>query len=421
MGSGAFWRLSSSRWRSLAPLVRRLQQLQHLAQRLASSPAPDPSLAETTDELGALGQALNQAAVELSRVVERLGLESARQEAILASMVEGVLAVDNELRVTFCNQAFLRAVHYDGPPPEQLPLLEVVRDPSLLDVLTRVLVSGELVKGRIRLTGPEGRSLEVQASPLTAPPRTGAIAIFHDITDMERLERVRTDFVANVSHELRTPLAAIRGYAETLLEGALEDKEHNRQFLEIIKNHAIRLNNVASDLLTLTELESKTDPPTTEIFTVAECLKSALAVVEPEARARNVHIEWERGDELKLEGERHRFEQALVNLLNNAIKFNRPGGEVHVSAGRAEDGRARIAVRDTGIGIPSQDLDRIFERFYRVDKAKSHEVGGTGLGLSIVKHVIERMGGTIQVESELGKGSTFTLWLPCAEAARSTA
>ncbi len=397
------------------PLIRGLTRLQGFAEGLVKSPSLAPTLAEAEDELGALGRSLNQTAVELRNLVERLRLESARREAILSSMVEGVLAVDNELQVTFCNEAFLRAVRFVGPPPEHLPLLEVVRDPSLLEVLTRVLVSGESVKGRIQLGGLVGSSFEVQAAPLAASPRPGAIAILHDITDLERLERVRTDFVANVSHELRTPLAAIRGYAETLLEGALEDKEHNRRFLEIIKSHAIRLNNVASDLLTLTELESKAELPALEAFSVAESLKSAVAMVEPEARARSVTVHCGGGENLTLKGERHRFEQALVNLLNNGIKFNRAGGEVHVSASLAADGRAQIVVTDTGIGIPSQDLDRIFERFYRVDKARSHEVGGTGLGLSIVKHVIERMGGSIKVESQLGKGSTFTLLLPLGE------
>ncbi len=394
------------------PFVARITRLQRLAEGLARSPSPAQALAETDDELGALGRSLNRAATELRSVVERLSLESGRLQAILASMVEGVLAVDYELRVTFCNQAFLRAVRFKGPAAEHLPLLEVVRDPSLLDVLTRVLVSGEPVKRRIQLAGPDGRSLEIQAAPVAAPLRPGVIAIFHDITDLERLERVRTDFVANVSHELRTPLAAIRGYAETLLDGAIEDKEHNRQFLEIIKSHAIRLNNVAADLLTLAELESKAESAVVERFSAAEALRSALAIVDPEARSRGVSLGCAADEHLILSGERHRFEQAMVNLLNNAVKFNRPQGEVRVSASQSPDGRAEIIVTDTGIGIPLQDLDRIFERFYRVDKARSREVGGTGLGLSIVKHIIERMGGSIHVQSELGRGSAFTLLLP---------
>jgi two-component system phosphate regulon sensor histidine kinase PhoR len=398
------------------PLISRLARLQGFAEELVKSPSPDPTLAERDDELGALGRSLNQTAVELSRLVDRLSTEAARREAILASMVEGVLAVDNELQVTFCNGAFLRAVRYEGTAPERRPLLEVVRDPSLLDVLTRVMATGESVKARIQLAGLDGRSFEVQAAPLAASHRPGTIAILHDITDLERLERVRTDFVANVSHELRTPLAAIRGFAETLLEGALEDKDHNRQFLEVIKNHAIRLNNVAADLLALTELESKAELPTSESFLLLESLNSALAAVEPEARARNVSVRCDGGEGFMLMGDRHRFEQALVNLLYNGIKFNRSGGEVQVNAGRTADGRIRVAVTDTGIGIPSQDLDRIFERFYRVDKARSREVGGTGLGLSIVKHIIERMGGRISVESQLGQGSTFTLLLPSGEA-----
>ena len=258
------------------------------------------------------------------------------------------------------------------------------------------------------------RVFEVQAAPLTSGTARGAIAILHDITDLERLERIRRDFVANVSHELRTPLTAIRGYAETLLEGALEDQENNRRFLEIIKAHAIRLNNISSDLLTLSELESGKARPEPEAVSVRAAVESAMRTLESEARLRGVSLVCGRMEDAQVLGDRLQIEQALVNLLDNAVKFNRPGGEVLMEVTRAGDGRVKITLTDTGIGIPHDDLPRIFERFYRVDKARSREVGGTGLGLSIVKHIIERMNGTVSVESQLGKGSTFTLLLPAA-------
>jgi two-component system phosphate regulon sensor histidine kinase PhoR len=393
-------------------ITRRISRLRAFAEGLADPHPGESVTGEDKDELGVLGRSLRQMAEQQRELVEMLSLESARRTAILSSMVEGVLAVDNELRVTFCNDSFARAVGIAPPIPERLPLLEIVRDPELLDMLTRVLVSGESLRRRLQLPAAESRTFEVQAAPLAVASRRGAIAILHDITDLERLERVRKDFVANVSHELRTPLTAIRGYAETLLEGALEDKENNRKFLEIIKAHAIRLNNIASDLLVLSELESGARPLERECISVSAALDAAMRTVEAEARVRGVKLTPERIEEVCVMGDKVRLEQALINLLDNAVKFNQAGGEVRVEASPTAEGTARIVIRDTGVGIPSEDLTRIFERFYRVDKARSREVGGTGLGLSIVKHVVERMQGTVLVESQLGKGSTFTVTLP---------
>jgi two-component system, OmpR family, phosphate regulon sensor histidine kinase PhoR len=391
---------------------QRIRRLQAFAEGLVDARFSKAPLPVEEDELGALGRSLNQMSAQLRDLVDRLSLESARREAILASMVEGVLAVDTELRVTFCNDSFARAVGAQTPVPERLPLLDLVRDPGLIELLGRVLATGESLRQRLQLSAAQARVFEVQAAPLAVPRGRGAIAILHDVTDLERLERVRKDFVANVSHELRTPLTAIRGYAETLLEGALEDKENNQRFLEIIKANAIRLNNIASDLLALSELESGKPPVEPQPYSLREALEAGLRTVESEARARGVRLLRGQIEDTQLMGDKVGLEQALVNLLDNAVKFNRPGGEVRAQAARAPDGKVCIAISDTGIGIPSRDLPRIFERFYRVDKARSREVGGTGLGLSIVKHIVERMNGTITVESQLGQGSTFTIALP---------
>ncbi len=392
--------------------TRRIARLKAFAEGLTESRFSETLPPEADDEIGALGRSLNRMAVQSRDLVEKLSVESARRELILESMVEGVLAVDSELRVTFCNRSFAQAVGASFPVRERLPLLELVRDPGLLDLLTRVLVNGNPVKQRLELTAADGRSFEIQANPLTADAGRGAIAILHDITDLERLERVRKDFVANVSHELRTPLTAILGYAETLLDGALEDREHNRKFIEIINAHAVRLNNIAADLLALSDLESRKAPATEEAVSVCATIDSAMRTVEREAGERGVSLVRGKLEEAEVLGERIRLEQVLLNLLSNAVKFNRPGGEVRVEAALTPDCKIRITVADTGIGIPSEDLPRIFERFYRVDRGRSREVGGTGLGLSIVKHAVERMDGTVSVDSELGKGSTFTLLLP---------
>ena len=286
-----------------------------------------------------------------------------------------------------------------------------MRDPSLIEIMTDVLASGERVERRLTLAAAEQHSFEVLAGPMAGPSTRGALAILHDVTELERLERVRKDFVANVSHELRTPLAAIRGYAETLLDGALDDRENNHRFVEIIQAQATRLTNIASDLLTISELESNHDAPPPKPVSIRAALESALRTVESGARVRGVHLLSEELDDLQVLGNELQLEQVFVNLLDNAVKFNRPNGEVRVEA-HSIVGTARITISDTGIGIPSEDLPRVFERFYRADKARSREMGGTGLGLSIVKHVIEQMGGTVTVQSQVGQGSRFTLTVP---------
>jgi two-component system phosphate regulon sensor histidine kinase PhoR len=392
--------------------TRRVNSLKLFAENLDKVPTGARAWLRGNDELSELGRSLDRTGARLRELFERLTLESARRESILASMVEGVVAVDRDLRITFCNESFRRMVAATVPISERQSLLEVLRDPELLAMFSRVLESRQPVKRRVRLAGAEGRSFEVQVAPLAGAVQAGAIAIFYDITDLERLERVRRDFVANVSHELRTPLTAISGYAETLLEGGLEDPENNRKFVEIIKSHATRLSNITSDLLALSELEAEKPIGEARPVSVGAAVETALKMIEPTAQLRDVKIIRGPLEEAEVLAERGQLEQALMNLLDNAVKFNRRGGEVRVGVAHEGKGKVQITVADTGIGIPSTDLSRIFERFYRVDKARSREMGGTGLGLSIVKHIVERMNGTITVESQLGRGSTFTIILP---------
>ncbi|MGH9326782.1 MAG: ATP-binding protein [Terriglobia bacterium] len=394
-------------------LRRRISSIRSFAQGLVRSrEGSGGQRPDGADELGALARELSRAAAEWQGLLERLRLESAHREAILKSMVEGVLAIDNHSRVIFCNDSLARLVGATLPVPTQTSLLDLVRDPGLMEMLSQVLVTREPSKRTLQLSAADGRVFEVQAAPLTEAAHDGALAILHDITGIERLERVRRDFVANVSHELRTPLTAIQGYAESLLDGALENPADARKFVEVILSHAVRLNNIASDLLILSEIESGRKQPEPEPVPASTAIENALHAVEAEARLRGVSLE--RGE--IVEGEilaaRVHLEQSLINLLNNAIKFNRPGGKVRVDAVSSGGDQISIVVADDGIGIPSEDLSRIFERFYRVDRARSREVGGTGLGLSIVKHLVERMGGSVKVESRLGEGSTFTMVLP---------
>ncbi len=399
----AYWFLKS--------LSDRTARLKDYAEHMLDPTVAAQSLPVENDALGALAQSLQRTAARFGKLVETLELEGARRETILASMLEGVLVVNKDLRVTFCNESFARAIGARSPVNSGIALLELVRDPALMDILTEALATGARVERRVTLLSAADHSFEVLAGPLAGSPPPGALAILHDVTQLERLERVRKDFVANVSHELRTPLAAIRGYAETLLDGAIDDRENNRKFLEIIMRQATRLTNIASDLLTLSELESNKGAAQPHPISVSAALESALRTVEPAAEARGITLKRDRIDDLKVNGWELRFEQVFVNLLDNAVKFSRPNGEVLIEV-QAVDGKARITIADSGIGIPSEDLPRIFERFYRVDKARSREVGGTGLGLSIVKHVIEQMGDSVTVDSRLGEGSRFTIVVP---------
>ena len=394
-------------------ITSRIHRIQSYATELVNADYSGAIAAEADDELGSLARSLRTMAEHFRRMLGLLAQESSRRKAILSSMVEGVLAVDRELRTTFYNEAFARSVHARSPSTEGLSLLRMVRDPDLTRLLSGVVSSGTPARERMSLLNAEGRLFEVQAAPLQEQGSTGALATFHDITELERLERVRKDFVANISHELRTPLTAIQGYVETLLDGAIDDPTHNRRFLDIIAAHTERLANLAADLLTLSEIEAERPPSPAERISAVELAGSALQFVAAQAERREVHAFLASADDVYVAGQRGRLERALTNLLLNGINYNRPGGEVRVDIRKA-GAAVHISVADNGIGIGPQDLPRIFERFYRVDKARSRQTGGTGLGLSIVRNTVERAGGSVTVESQVGKGSVFTLELPAA-------
>ncbi len=398
-------------WLLARSLAGRINRMTVFVDRLLDMSPPRAQLPAGSDEFGDLARALSRMAPQIEELVNRLTNELTRCEAILASMADGVLAVDARLNVTFCNDAFIQVVG-DRGPTEGVPLVKIVRDPILFQIVKRVVDSGEPLRQRLHLSTPEMHVFDVHAVPLRSTSSRGAMAILHDVMPAERLERVKRDFIANVSHEFRTPLATIRGYAETLLEGGLEDETNRRKFVEIIQANGVRLNNIAADLLALSELEFGGSGAQPGPISLKEALGGAIRAIEPAAHLMNVQLRAHPIPDLYLLGHGFRLEQALLNLLDNAVKFNKPDGEVHVQVNDRPHDQIEIRVSDSGLGIPLEDRSRVFERFYRVDKARSRQVGGTGLGLSIVKHAVEQMGGTVAVESELGKGSTFIVILP---------
>jgi two-component system phosphate regulon sensor histidine kinase PhoR len=277
----------------------------------------------------------------------------------------------------------------------------------------------------LQIFTPVQRILQVHASPLkSSEGSTGALWVMHDVTELRRLETARTEFVANVSHELRTPLTSVRGYLETLLEGALEDREHARPFLEVIHKHTERLGRLLDDLLDLSNLELGKVTLHRQPTVLDEVVENVMAIYGPQAVKQETRLRTDLPHDLPcVLADRDRIAQVLINLVDNGLKFTPKGGTVRVSASLSRPTPdtlppavdfVEIAVADTGIGIPSQDLPRITERFYRVDRARSRELGGTGLGLAIVKHLVKAHGGEITIESQLNQGTTVRFTLPIA-------
>ena len=370
----------------------------------------------STDEHGALAAALNLLAARVQESVFALEEDRARLAAILSNMGEAVAALDTQGKIQFANRDFARLFRPAMPNTAGLSLAEVVRNPQLEDLFSGVMSKGEPVVAEVIVFNGGETVFEAHAAPLSASGRlTGAILVLHDITRVRALERMRRDFVASVSHELRTPIASIRASAETLLDGALEDAANNRDFVEAIGQDASRLELLVDDILDLSAVEAGRRQPRLESVALSQIAAQTVARLANFAAGLEVALSADK--ELAalppVRADRVQLEQILTNLINNAMKFNRPGGSVFVTASIA-GGMVCVSVKDTGLGIPQKDLPRIFERFYRVDKARSRRMGGTGLGLSIVKHLVEAHGGVVTVESAEGSGSTFSFTLPAA-------
>jgi two-component system phosphate regulon sensor histidine kinase PhoR len=400
---------------NLRSTSRRIGSLRAFAARMAAGDFRPVNVAPAGDALEGLAAALNQSAARLNAGISVLTDERNRSSAILSSMIEGVAVISGDERILFSNGAFSRILGLDDLREiEGRPLLEVARQSDLLAAIKMALSGQEQVTSEIVVGTVRPRSFAVTAAPVQASSHKGAVLVLHEITDLRRLERVRQDFVANVSHEFRTPLTAIQGFAETLLSGALDEPANRRRFVEIIREHASRLARLTEDLLKLSRIEAgqlKLEfRPVSVTQLIESCVETAHLKAVPRQLALNVHVP----EGLPpVRGDANSLQEVLQNLLDNALQYTPAGGKIDVSVA-SSDGRVVITVSDTGIGIPQVEQERIFERFYRVDAARSREAGGTGLGLSIARHIMEAHGGRLWVESAVGEGSRFHFSIPVA-------
>jgi two-component system, OmpR family, phosphate regulon sensor histidine kinase PhoR len=399
--------------------THRVERLKEFSRRVAEGDFRPLPRDGSGDALEALGLSLNRTAARLDRSIRTLTEERNLSSAILGSMVEGVAVVNGTERLVFANRGFAEILGLDVPPTSGSALVEVVRQTELIEAVRRVLsgeprVESEIVTGTLRQ-----RFFAATVAAVRAQEATGAVVVLHDITELRKLERVRRDFVANVSHELRTPLTAIQGFAETLLGGAIDDPQNRGRFLEIILEHSRRLARLTEDLLMLSKMDAERLELEFSRIGVAQFIESCVETVQHRASERDLRISVNMPQRLPdIAGDRRRLAEVLQNLLDNALQYTLSGGLIMVSAEAGEE-EVVFTVSDTGIGIPRADQPRIFERFYRVDVARSREVGGTGLGLSIAKHLVDAHGGRIWVESEVGRGSQFHFSVPIFDPERA--
>jgi two-component system phosphate regulon sensor histidine kinase PhoR len=397
-------------------LVRPLNVLAEAAEGIAAGKYAQRIGVNSHDEFGMLARSFERMSSELETREAQLRESAQRQATVLGGMIEGVIAVDADQHVLFANVAAGTNLGFASDKVEGLPLLEVVRSHELRDIVEQSLEAAKPVRGEIAWQlRKKMLTLDVQATPLAGSPSPGVVLVLHDITELKRLEGMRQQFVANVSHELKTPLSSIKAYTETLLNGALEDPQHARHFLGRIDDQASRLHELIMDLLSLARIESGqatleiTNVPLKRV--VAHCLQDQ----QERAKTSGLEIENQASETpLIVRADEESLLQILDNLIDNAIKYTPAGGLVTVRC-RQDADQAVIEVSDTGAGIAPEHHSRLFERFYRADKARSRELGGTGLGLAIVKHLCQAMQGSVYVESKPGQGSTFGVRLPLVQ------
>jgi two-component system phosphate regulon sensor histidine kinase PhoR len=401
-------------WYLSRRISRPLEQMTIGAQRFAQGDFAVTLKESGSEESGRLAAAMNQMAVKLSELIKRETNQRSEIEAILSCMLEGLIAVDNDERLIRMNQAATKLFEASTDPLPGRPIQEVIRQSELQRFVKRALENEASIEEELILHGPQQRYLHAQATPLsgTDGERIGVLIVLHELTRLRQLESVRRDFVANVSHELKTPITAIRGAVETLIDENSTNKAEQR-FLQIIFKQNNRLNALVEDLLDLSRIEQGVIGGSwdMQVSPLLPVLESARLACESLLNENRIELKIVCTEKIKARINPSLLEQAVINLLTNAIKYSAEGGQVIIEATELEE-QISLRVQDFGCGIPEEHLSRLFERFYRVDLARSRNLGGTGLGLAIVKHVSQAHQGEVKVSSTLGEGSSFSMLLP---------
>lgn len=400
-------------------ISRPLERIRRGAERFAQGDFSQRLTSFGSAEIGLLSETMNKMAEQLEERLRSISKERNQREAVLSSMVEGVLAVDTTGHIISLNKAAARFFHVfqpDSAPGRNIE--EVFRNAKLQKFVSDVLDGQETRECELTVQSSETYYLQARGTNLLGMQgsRIGAVVVFNDVSRLRRLENLRRDFVANVSHELKTPITTIKGFVETLLSGAMNDPKEGERFLKIVEKHADRLNAIIEDLLMLSRLEQQGGSTEMEMQDVGlnGLINAAIEVCSQRAAEKKIQIEMKCPEELRAVVNPPLIEQALINLIGNAVKYS-PDQKIVTIAAYREDQGVTLSVQDHGFGIEEKHFERLFERFYRIDKGRSRQEGGTGLGLSIVKHIAQVHGGSVSVESTFGEGSEFSIYLPAAE------
>ncbi len=401
-------------------ITRPIKEITYTASRIAEGHFDKRINIAGKDEIGILVNSINNMAFKLDEMIMSLQDKNVKLEAIMSSVVNGIIAIDSAERVLFINTVAEKLLNIADGDMAGKHLLQVIRNNSIDNYLKTILKDRKFFDTEITMDDPDEKVLKLYSNPIKKTDENdieGIIITIQDITELRKLERVRTEFIANVSHELKTPLTSIKGFAETLRTEGIDDKKDAIRFLNIIEHEADRLYRLINDILSLSDLERRKAKIIKKEIKVDNIINEVLSMLKSQSDNKNIGLSADVQEDIKnLTGDTDKFKQMLINLVDNAIKYTPEGGKVRVEAynqgDKASVDKIVIKVRDNGIGIPKLQIPRLFERFYRVDKARSRNVGGTGLGLAIVKHIVILFNGEIEVESEVGKGTEFKIILP---------
>ena len=396
-------------------VISPIQEIEAFTDKIRKGEVSGMLMIDSRDEIGQLSKNINDMVAELQEKIRVANEEKWKLRAAFASMAEGVMVLDSQNRIEGLNKGMAEMIGREYADIVGKTPIEAFRNIALQDALNRFRQAGEIVLEEITLGDENPMILDVNISAVKSLPGQDpkTMIVFHNVTRLKKLEQVRADFVANVTHEIKTPLTAIIGFVETLQQGAIDDRVKAQKFLLTIHENAQRLNRLVDDLLTLSSIELGETELHLEGLALEDVFETALTLISPRAALKNVRIQREVQPGLpRVRADRDRLVQILVNVLDNAVKFTPEGGSVSITASPEVQGSVVIKITDTGIGISKSELPRLGERFYRIDKTRSREMGGTGLGLSIVKHLMKAHEGSMEIESTLGKGTTVSLHFP---------